>query len=187
MIVHTASPVLMKENPKNPEAHIGPAVNGTRWIMEAAAKNGVKRVVVTSSVAAMMSQKVEDYPLKFDESIWSDEEKAKSDGSYNLSKLKAEKCAWEIAESSGVELATILPSFTLGDFYMHTGQSSTAIVEMIIKNKIPYLPKVFMPIVDVNDVALAHYRALVVPEAKGRRFILSRADSVFANEVGQMV
>jgi dihydroflavonol-4-reductase len=71
-VVHTASPVQMN-NPTDHDILIKPAVNGVDYVMKAAIRHGVKRVVMTSSVAAVMSVPERDAPEVFDESCWSEE------------------------------------------------------------------------------------------------------------------
>lgn len=42
-----------------------------------------------------------------------------------------------------------------------------------MSGKLPGMPKIMFPIVDVREVAEAHLKALLVPEARNQRFILS--------------
>lgn len=91
-VVHTASPV--GKNPKNHADMINPAVNGVLFVVTAAQKHGVKRVVITSSVAACSVMHNIDCPDTFDESNWSDLNSAAKNLAYIKSKTLAEKAAW---------------------------------------------------------------------------------------------
>ena len=91
-MVHTASPV--GTNPRNHDDMIRPAVNGVNFVLEAAAKNKVKRVVITSSVAAVGHPAPENDDYEYDENSWTDV--ASNDYSaYIKSKTIAERAAWD--------------------------------------------------------------------------------------------
>ena len=90
-IVHTASP-FPDSQPKNEDVLIKPAVDGTLAVMRAAHQHKVKRVVITSSAVAIMSQKPENRKDKYNEDDWSDLEVCKA---YEKSKILAEKTAWD--------------------------------------------------------------------------------------------
>ena len=112
-MVHTASPVSFA-----PDADvIAPAVDGTLSVLRAADEHGIKRVVLTSTVAAA-SQYVEGgETLNFDEECWGSTEEMEADKDlqpYYLGKTLAEKKAWEFREGKEFELVTILPGVVLG-------------------------------------------------------------------------
>ena len=117
-VVHTASPVLMGQG--SVDDYVIPAVNGTDYVMKAAAEFKVKRVVMTSSVAAIMYQDQKSRPESFNETHWSDE---KVCDPYALSKTRAEKCAWDHQKKSGFELVTINPSVVWGETGVDTQTS----------------------------------------------------------------
>jgi len=97
-VVHTASPFPLK-NPKNADELVRPAVEGTTAIVKACHAAKVKRLVVTSSVAAIMNVKDENRPTTFTEEHWSDVEHMRASQFYPLSKTLAEKAAWDFLAS----------------------------------------------------------------------------------------
>lgn len=92
-VVHTASPFPVK-NPKNADVLVKPAVEGTMAVCRACHAHKVKRLVVTSSVAAIMGQRPENLNKILTEEHWSDEEYQRTSSAYALSKTLAEKAAW---------------------------------------------------------------------------------------------
>jgi dihydroflavonol-4-reductase len=88
--VHTASPAPLAP-PRDENELIRPAVNGTKAVMEACHANKVKRVVITSSVAAILECRPEDRPIDglFSEKNWSNPVGDHIDG-YSKSKTLAE-------------------------------------------------------------------------------------------------
>ena len=93
-VVHTASPFLLSF--KSEDELVKPAVDGTTAILQACKANKVKRVVITSSIAAVYNCADEDAPADntFDESKWTDLNSASGSSPYNKSKTLAEKAAW---------------------------------------------------------------------------------------------
>ena len=118
-IIHTASPVNQK--PKRLEDVIEPAVKGVQHIMEAAKKFGVKRVVITSSAAAIVHPS-EELPDVYTEEDWTDiKVNYVKNNAYYISKTLSERWAWDFIEKNQSEgrqypeLATICPSMCLGE------------------------------------------------------------------------
>ena len=142
--------------------------------MRAAHKNGIKRVVITSSVASVMFQSEETKKDLYTEDDWSN---LKACGAYEKSKTMAEQAAWDflkaLPENERFELVIINPSLILGPSLISTDFTSGQIIKNIMDGKLPGMPKIMFPIVDVRDVALAHLRGIKIPEAKNQRFILS--------------
>lgn len=168
-VVHTASPFPIAQ-PKDPQDLIRPAVDGTRRVLEAAAAAGVKRVVLTSSVAAVVDLSKGNH--LHDEADWCDPAKD-SATAYERSKTLAERKAWEIANARGFDLTTINPGFVLGPPLDEHYGSSLGLVERLLKGKDPMVPPMGLAIVDVRDVAEMHLRAVQRPETSGKRFIAS--------------
>ena len=159
-VVHTASPFPIKA-PKHENELINPAVNGTLAVMEAAHANKVKRVVITSSIVAIMSSRPENTPPNrvFTEKNWSDPIGDHIDP-YSKSKTLAEQSAWKFLENlpadQRFELATINPGLILGPAFVGAGFSSGEIIEQFINGSVPAIPKVQFACVDVRDCADAH-------------------------------
>lgn len=177
LVFHTASPfVLEVEDPV--KDLIEPAQLGTRNVLEQANLTpSVKRVVVTSSCAAIFGDNadLENTPNHiFTEEIWNTSSTAKH-GAYSYSKTLAEKEAWEIHnKQSRWDLITINPSLVLGPAINpldNTSESFRIIKQFGDGTFKTGVPKLGFGIVDVRDLAFAHYQAGFVPEAKGRHII----------------
>lgn len=177
VVVHTASPFPIAQ-PKDPSDLIRPALEGTRRVLEAAADAGVKRIVLTSSVAAVVDLSKGNH--LHDESNWCDPTKD-SATAYEKSKTLAERKGWEIAKTRGLDLTTINPGLVLGAPLDEHYGSSLSIVERFLKGKDPMMPPMGLAIVDVLDVAEMHLRAVQRPETAGKRFIASAGSLAFVD------
>ncbi len=174
-VYHVASP-FPRGTPRDENEVITPAVEGTLNVLKACAEAGtVKRVVFTSSIAAVSNGMNGENGRTYTSDDWSIEENC---GSYEKSKLLAEKAAWDfvkqLEEDKKFELVAINAAVVFGPFASPTSVNSTSvsIISDILNNKIPAFPRVSMPSVDVRDVAKAHLAAMEKPEAAGNRFVL---------------
>ncbi|KAJ9704700.1 hypothetical protein PVL29_002984 [Vitis rotundifolia] len=114
-VFHTASPVM--GSAADPKAEIlVPAVEGTLNVLRSCKKNpSLRRVVLTSSSSAVRVRDDFDPKIPLDESSWSSVELCESlQIWYALSKVLAEKAAWEFCKENGIDLVTVLPSFVIG-------------------------------------------------------------------------
>jgi nucleoside-diphosphate-sugar epimerase len=140
--------------------------------VSAAIKAGVKRVVLTSSVAA--TSKGADVAGNWvsDETVWTDPAAPKV-SAYAQSKTLAERAAWELIHSSsnGTTLATVNPALVLGPVTSGDFSESVQVVERLLSGRVPGIPRLGFNVVDVRDVADLHIRAMTAPEAAGQRFI----------------
>ena len=172
-LVHTASPFPLAQ-PRDPEALIRPAVDGTLRALRAAHAAGVTRVVQTSSVAAVVAKDLPPGRSTYDETDWSDPAHRLATP-YFQSKLMAEQAAWRFRDTEAPDMAlTVLnPVLVLGPALDRHFGTSLQIVERVLAGRDPMLPRVGFPVVDVRDVARAHLRALERPETAGHRFILA--------------
>ena len=136
------------------------ANKGTENVLRAAAACGIKRVVYTSSVAAIGST-----PKKVvkDESNWNDNFSMP----YTRAKTESERRAWELAKELDIDLRVINPSGVLGGSFSRP-TPSTDIIGDAMKGKYPVVPKIPLAFVHVEDVATAHRLAYEVDEAHGR-------------------
>jgi len=166
-VVHTASPFPIAQ-PKDAAVLIRPAVEGTTRVLTAAAKAGVTRVVLTSSVVAVFDQKHDDRLQ--DEADWCDLN-LPTTSAYAKSKTLAERAAWELAKTKGLALTVINPGLVLGPPLDEHYGSSLGLVERIMKGKDPVVPDMRFAAVDVRDVAEMHLRALKRSETKGKRYL----------------
>ena len=181
-LVHTASPFPIAQ-PKNPDDVIRPAVDGTLRALGAACDAGVHRVVLTSSVVAVVNE-AKDFPQ--DESDWCNPD-LPTTTPYAKSKTLAERAAWDcVAKTPEMQLTTINPGFVFGPILDDTFGSSVAFVKRVLRGKDPMLPDFALPLVDVRDVALMHLRALERPETAGKRYIAAD-EPVAMYEVGRIL
>jgi nucleoside-diphosphate-sugar epimerase len=169
-VLHVASPLGVVE-PKNPDELIVPAREGAKRAIRAAIKAGVKRVVMTSSVAAT-SKGARLNDSVSDETVWTD---AKESGvsAYAQSKTYAERAAWDLiaAEGGVTSLATVNPALVIGPVFGRDFSDSIQVVQRLVNGKVPGIPRLGFNIVDVRDVADLHIRAMTAPEAADQRFI----------------
>lgn len=175
-VVHTASPAPLAP-PNHEDELILPAVNGTKAVMEACHANKVKRIVITSSVAAVIECKPENRPAdgSFSEKNWSDPEGDHIDA-YSKSKVLAERAAWSyndsLPEEEKIEIVTINPGIILGPAFVGAGFNSGDLITNIMEGRYPGVPKIRIPLVGVTEVAEAHLQALKRPDAANKRFVL---------------
>ena len=166
-VLHTASPVPNAE-PKDENEVIKPAVEGTLRVLKAAARAGVRRVVLTSSVAAIRAGNEESGRV-LDEEDWSDT--TRDIVAYNKSKTLAERAAWDFIEQhTTLELATINPGMVIGPFLNSHFSPSIETIRKLMNGSYPGCPRFGWSFVDVRDVAAAHIAAMTTPEAAGLRF-----------------
>ena len=169
-IVHTASPVPSETS--TDEKVVGPAVQGTMSALKAAKANKVKRIVITSSIAAVMITEDID-KMTFGPEDWSD---INICDPYCKSKTLAEKAAWdfqkELPDEEKFEIVTLQPGLISGTSYINSKNSSSAVYIGIMNGDWKRFPDIGLPTVDVKDCALAHLNAIKIDEAKNQRFIL---------------
>ncbi|WP_282035787.1 NAD-dependent epimerase/dehydratase family protein [Saccharicrinis aurantiacus] len=191
LVYHTASPFTM--DIKDPVKElIEPAEKGTANVLHTASKiNSVKRVVVTSSVAAIYTDAIDSVNAPnrtLTEEIWN--KTASVDYQpYSYSKTLAEQKAWEIAGAQTQwDLVTINPSLVLGPALnpKNTTSESMNILKMLGGGEMKMgAPRMGIGVVDVRDVAEAHFKAGFTPEAKGR-YITSAHNTDFL-EMGKVL
>lgn len=175
--IHTASPVIMAPPPgRERELLLDPAVKGTEAVLAAATRAGsVKKVVVTSSVAAVFSdawEKGRDHTVTAAD--WN-EVATETFHPYHRAKTLAERAAWAAAAGPGKgkwALATIVPPVILGP---PPGNVKCEVVglarRMLGGAMFPATAPVGMGIVDVEDCAAAHTLAALIPSATGRYIV----------------
>ncbi len=167
---HVASPIPSTQ-PKDPDELIVPAREGTLRVLKAARDVGARRVVLTSSFAAVgYSPK----PVReFTEADWTDPE-TPGLAPYPRSKAVAERAAWDFvsAEGGDTQLVVLNPTFIAGPSLVPTLRSTLNLFKAIIEGTVPALPRQRFGIVDVRDVADAHITAMATPAAAGKRFLL---------------
>jgi dihydroflavonol-4-reductase len=172
-VQHVASP-FPSTVPADEMDVIRPAVDGTKRVLgaAAAARGKVRRVVLTSSVAAVAFGHPRDDDRVYTERDWSNVENCDA---YQKSKTLAERAAWDFVESlpsqQSFELAVINPGFVLGPLLDPDVQTSSELVKRLMRRELPGCPELGFAVVDVRDVAIAHRLAMEVPAAAGKRFV----------------
>lgn len=183
IVFHTASPFSL--NIKDPQKDlVDPALKGTRNVLNAATKAGtVKRVVVTSSCAAIYGDSID--LLKMPNQTMTEKEwnttSTLSHQPYAYSKTLAEKEAWKIAgEQDQWKLVTINPSLVVGPgINPHATSETFEIMKMLGNGALKMgAPDLRIGAVDVRDLAVAHYNAGFMPNAEGRNIVSAENSSI---------
>lgn len=174
IVLHLASP-FPAEEPKNESDLIRPAREGTLRVLRAAHAEGVKRVVVVSSTAAVSAGHLGENRI-FSESDWTYVDKA---GAYPKSKTLAERAAWDFIHSAEntkrMELISVNPSNVFGpvlDDHYHT---SAKWFRTLLRRQVPGVPRMDLHFVDVRDLAELILQTMTSPEAAGKRFLANGA------------
>ncbi len=169
-VLHVASP-LPASVPKNEDELIIPAREGTLRVLRAARDAGVKRVVLTSSFAAIGYGRAEQ-SAPYTEKDWTDPN-AKDVMPYPKSKTLAERAAWDFMAKEGgtMELSAVNPVAVFGPVLAPDYSASIQIVSRMMDGSLPGAPRLYFGVVDVRDVADLHVIAMTHPAAKGERFL----------------
>jgi nucleoside-diphosphate-sugar epimerase len=175
-VMHVASP-LPRGAVRDENELIVPARDGALRVLRASRDAGVERVVLTSSLSAIVYGN--DRTRVFTEADWSNLDGERI-GAYDKSKTIAERCAWDYMETikgtSPMELAVINPGLVLGPLLSSDWGTSGEMVKRILEHKVPAIPNINFSTVDVRDVASAHVAAMITPDAAGQRFICAEAN-----------
>jgi len=185
-VLHVASPFPLGE-PKDENELIIPARDGALRVLKAAKAAGVKRVVLTSSFAAI------GYSIKkkghvFTEADWTDENAPIM--AYIKSKTVAEKVAWEFVktEGKGLEFTVINPVAIFGPMLgTITSASLEGVIKTIVDGNVKESPAFTFGVVDVRDVAAIHIKAMLHPEANGHRFLATSQEVMSFYDVAQLI
>ena len=175
-VMHVASP-LPRGAAKDENELIVPARDGTLRVLGAARDAGVERVVLTSSLSAIVYGN--DRSHLFTEADWSNLDGDRI-GAYDKSKTIAERAAWDymasVKDTTTMQLSVINPGLVLGPLLSNDWGTSGELVKRIMEHKVPAIPNINFATVDVRDVASAHVSAMVVPDAAGQRFICAETN-----------
>jgi nucleoside-diphosphate-sugar epimerase len=185
-VLHVASP-FPQNVPKHEDELIVPAREGALRVLRAARDAGVKRVVLTSSFAAIGYGRPPQ-SMPFDETIWTD---LNGEGltAYVKSKTIAERAAWDfIAKEGGsLELSVVNPVGVFGPVLGADYSTSILIVQRMMDGAIPGVPRLYFGAVDVRDVADLHIRAMTNPAARGQRFLAVAGDFMSMLDVAEVL
>ncbi len=185
-VQHVASPFPMKQ-PRDRESLVPEARQGALRVLEAARAAGVKRMVLTSSMVAMMYRANRPAQILVSETDWTDPSWNQL-SAYIVSKTRAEKAAWNWADENGWKsrLTAVNPGFVLGPALDDKTGTSLDVIKLFFKGAYPALPPVCYPVVDVRDLAELHIRAMTAQDAGGRRLI-GAADALSMSEMGRIL
>lgn len=184
-VLHIASP-FPPEQPKDADELIGPARDGALRVLNASRQAGVKRVVMTSSVAAIMGDPSKPANYVYDETDWTDTTHP-AVTPYEKSKTIAEQAAWKNVEQyGGPELTTIVPGAVLGPLLSLDFSASADLVRLLMQRAMPACPRMAFNCIDVRDVAAAHIAAMTANEAVGQRYICA-IEPIWLQEVAMIL
>src|SRR6185312_6754742 len=172
-IMHVAAQIVANE-PKDPDIVIRPALEGTRRVLRYALAGGVRRIVITSSIATVgyghghVSGKrvyTEEHFTNLEAMRWT--------WAYCIGKTRAEHAAWEMAGATGLKVTTLHPGAILGPALDADVSISLGLVSGLMDGSTPALPKNGFALTDVRDLAEMHVAALREPEAAGQRYLVT--------------
>jgi dihydroflavonol-4-reductase len=181
-VLHVASP-FPPAAPKDENEIIVPAREGALRVLKAARDAGVKRVVLTSSFAAIgYGQSPQQAP--YTEANWTDPN-GDDVRAYVKSKTLAERAAWEFIarEGGALELSVVNPVGVFGPVLGPDYSTSILLVQRLMDGAMPGCPRMSFGLVDVRDVADLHIRAMTDPAAKGERFLAVAEDHVWIKDI----
>ena len=166
---HVATPFPAAE-PDDPDAMVVAAREGTLRVLRAARDVGARRVVLTSSFAAVGYSPKPD--AEYTEADWTDPDMPGLPA-YPRSKTIAERAAWDFIEREGgeTELVVVNPTFILGPTLTTQARSSLQLTKAMLDGTMPVVRRQRFGVADVRDVADLHIRAMATPEAAGQRFL----------------
>ncbi|EYU18819.1 hypothetical protein ABFS82_04G195500 [Erythranthe guttata] len=188
-VFHLASPCIVDEV-RDPEGELlDPAIKGTINVLTAAKESGVRRVVVTSSISAIVPSPNWPSDVVKNEDCWADEDYCRNKGVwYPLSKTMAEKAAWKFAEENGLDIVVVNPGTVMGPIIPPALNASMLMILRLIQGCTEEYADFFMGSVHVKDVALAHILVYENKSATGRHLCVEAISHYgdFAAKVAQL-
>lgn len=181
VVLHIASP-FPAGLPKHEDDLIVPARDGALRVLRAARDAGVKRLVLTSSFAAIGYGHAERQ-APFDETSWTKLDAGIA--AYTKSKTLAERAAWDFIarEGGGLELSVVNPVGVFGPVLGPDYATSIQLVQRLMDGALPGCPRLRFGVVDVRDVVDLHLRAMAHPAANGERFLAVAGDFMSIREM----
>ncbi|XP_010473385.1 PREDICTED: anthocyanidin reductase-like [Camelina sativa] len=178
-IFHVATLINFKS--EDPEKDmIKPAIQGVINVLKSCVKKSIKRVIYTSSAAAVSINNLSGPGLVMNENNWTDinflrKEKPLNWG-YPVSKLLAEKTAWAFAVENNIDLVTVIPALIAGNSLLSDPPSSLSLSMSLITGKEMYLTGLkemqklsgSISFIHVDDLARAHMFLAEKETASGR-------------------
>ncbi|XP_077233033.1 cinnamoyl-CoA reductase CAD2-like isoform X2 [Tasmannia lanceolata] len=190
-VFHLASPCIV-DRVEDPEMELlDPAIKGTINVLEAAKASGVKRVVVTSSISAIIPSPKWPEDVVKGEDCWTDLDYClQNEIWYPASKTLAEKAAWEFAKDKGLDVVVINPGTVMGPIFPPAPVINASMIMLLrlLQGCTEEYENFFMGSVHVKDVALAHILLYENPSASGRHLCVEAIAhfSDFAAKVAEL-
>mgnify|MGYP004465267199 CR=1 FL=1 len=186
-VFSVASPVFFGDV-TDTDAILNTSREGTLRILRMAQKLHVRRVIMTANFGAVGFTKRAQPGALTTAADWTD---AENHGLsiYEKSKLLAEKAAWAYVQQPDVtlEFATINPVAIFGPALGNHVSGSFDLLTNLLNGSMKRIPNLPLNLVDVRDVADAHIRAMLTPEADGQRFIVSNDGQISLPEIAQLM
>lgn len=185
-VLHVASP-YPSTVPKNEDDLIVPTRDGTLRVLWAARDAGVKRVVMTSSFAAI-GYGAKNRTTAFTEEDWTDLSYPGLQP-YQKAKTLAERAAWDFIarEGGGLELTVINPVGVLGPILGPDYSTSIQLIQHLLDGSMPGCPNIWFGAVDVRDLADLHIKAMTSPAARDERFLATSGDFMSVLQIAQIL
>ncbi|KAK2643443.1 hypothetical protein Ddye_025206 [Dipteronia dyeriana] len=185
-VFHLASPCIVDRVLDPQKELLDPAVKGTINVLTAAKAAGVRRVVVTSSVAAIIPSPNWPADKVKAEECWTDVEYCKQKELwYSLSKTLAEQAAWDFSKESGLDVVVVNPGPVLGPVIPPTLNASMLLLVRLLQGSNETYEDIWMGLVHFKDVAVAHILVYENPSASGRHLCVEDI-SHFGDFVGKV-
>jgi dihydroflavonol-4-reductase len=170
-VIHVAASIVAEE-PKDPAVVVRPAVEGTERVLRATHEAGIRRVIMTSSIATVgYGHGHTSGVRRYSEADFTNLDGMKRSWAYCIGKTRAERAAWAYANANGLDLTTIHPGAILGPATDKQTSISLGLVQGLLDGSTPAMPRIGFAISDVRDVAEMHVEALRRPESIGQRYL----------------
>jgi dihydroflavonol-4-reductase len=170
-VMHVATAIRADE-PRDQSIVIRPAIEGTARVLDFAHRAGIKRFILTSSIATVGYGHGQTTGRRvYDETYFTNLEGMRWKWAYCIGKSKAERAAWDFAKANGIALTTIHPGAIIGPALDDDASISIMMVTGLLDGSTPAMPSNGFSIIDVRDVADMHVAALEKDEAAGERYL----------------
>lgn len=170
-VIHVAATIVGVE-PKDPDVVVRPAVDGTERVLAFAEAAGIKRIVMTSSIATVgYGLGHERGVRRYTEADFTNLDGMRRSWAYCIGKTRAERAAWDFVRLHGMDLTTIHPGAILGPATDADTSISLGLVTGLLDGSTPAMARIGFAISDVRDVAAMHLAALQKPASIGQRYL----------------
>jgi nucleoside-diphosphate-sugar epimerase len=170
-VMHVATAIRADE-PRDQSVVIRPAIEGTARVLKAANDAGIKRFILTSSIATVGYGHGQTSGRRvYDETYFTNLHGMRWTWAYCVGKTKAERAAWDFAKAHDIDMTTIHPGAIIGPVLDDDASISIMMVTGLLDGSTPAMPSNGFSIIDVRDVADMHVAALEKDEAKGQRYL----------------